>query len=165
MKHPSRKPNRLHGYNYSSGGSYFITICLQNVVLYHIVDRGDECPFVRLTATGEIIDKNIRTINLAEGVTVEHYVIMPDHIHMILCIENMAGEIEKGNDPANERVPKVISGFKRLAQKELGKQVFQRGYYDHIIRDDRDYDIKWQYIDDNPANWLAKKKWQNTTNP
>ena len=87
MKHPSRKPNRLHGYNYSSGGSYFITICLQNVVLCHIVERGDECPFVRLTATGEIIDKNIRAINLAEGVTVEHYVIMPDHIHMILFIE------------------------------------------------------------------------------
>ena len=160
MNKPIRKQNRLRSYNYSSGGSYFLTICVKDVILSEIIDCGDECPRVRATPIGEIVEKHIIAINNAKDVTVEKYVIMPDHIHLIIFVENPAGELERGKDHANERVPKIISGLKRLTQKEIGREIFQRGYYDHIIRDDKDYDIKWQYIDDNPANWLAKKKWQ-----
>lgn len=159
MDLPKRKANRLPRYNYSSGGSYFITVCTQNTILCRIVDCGDGCPTVRLTPAGKIVKKNIAAIDRAKGVRVENYVIMPDHIHLIVFIDNPEGEIEKGNTPANERVPQVISAFKRYTQKETGLHIFQRGYYDHVIRDDRDYEIKWQYIEDNPANWLEKKKW------
>ena len=160
MEQPVRKTNRLRTYNYSSGGAYFITICTTDVVLSNIVARDFVRPEVRLTSVGEVIEKNIKQINRAENVSVEHYVIMPDHIHMIVFINDTMGEKEKGKDPANERIPQVVSVFKRLSQKDVGRRIFQRGYYDHIIRNDKDYDVKWQYIEDNPANWLQKKKWQ-----
>ena len=79
---------------------------------------------------------------------------------MIVFVDDTAGEREKGSAPANERIPQVVSAFKRLSQKDVGRKIFQRGYYDHIIRNDKDYDVKWQYIEDNPANWLQKKEWQ-----
>ena len=160
MEQPVRKTNRLRAYNYSSGGAYFITICTTDVVLSNIVARDFVRPEVRLTSVGEIIEKNIKQINRAENVFVDHYVIMPDHVHMIIYINDTTGEKEKGQDPANERIPQVVSAFKRYSQKDVGRRIFQRGYYDHIIRNDKDYDVKWQYIDDNPANWLQKKKWQ-----
>ena len=160
MEQPVRKTNRLRAYNYSSGGAYFITICTTDVVLSNIVARDFVRPEVRLTSVGEIIEKNIKQINRAENVFVDHYVIMPDHVHMIIYINDTTGKKEKGQDPANERIPQVVSAFKRYSQKDVGRRIFQRGYYDHIIRNDKDYDVKWQYIDDNPANWLQKKKWQ-----
>ena len=164
MEQPVRKTTRLRTYNYSSGGAYFITICTTDVVLSNIVARDFVCPEVRLTSVGEVIEKNIKQINRAENVSVEHYVIMPDHIHMIVFINDTMGEKEKGKDPANERIPQVVSVFKRLSQKDVGRKIFQRGYYDHIIRNDKDYEVKWQYIDDNPANWLQKQKWQEEKN-
>lgn len=160
MSLPERKPIRLRGYSYSSAGTYFITIHVHDAVLSEIIDRGDECPDVRLTPTGEIVEKYILSMQRSKGVTVENYVIMPDHIHLLIGVDNPAGEMAKGKDPANEKIPRIIAGFKRLSQKETGRKIFQDRYNDHIVRNERDYEMIWQYIEDNPANWLAKKKWQ-----
>ena len=160
MNQPVRKPTRLHEFNYSSNGSYFLTICVKNAVLCDIVANGDGLPEICLTEAGRIAEKNIVAMNRAENVEVEKYVIMPDHIHLIVFVKNAEGEIDKGKTPANEKIPQIISAFKRLTQKELGKKIFQRGYYDHVIRDDKDFDTKWRYIDENPSNWLENKKYR-----
>ena len=160
MDAPQRKSIRLHGYNYSSGGAYFVTIGARDVALSEIVPRGDECPDVRLTPTGEIVEKYVVSMNRSKGVFVENYVIMPDHIHLLIFIENPAGELPKSNDPAQEKIPRVVSGFKRLVNKETGRNIFQRSYFDRIVRNDREYEKISQYIDDNPASWLMKKEWQ-----
>ena len=162
MSLPERKPIRLHGYSYSSAGTYFITIHVQNAVLSEIIDRGDECPDVWLTPTGEIVEKYILSMQRSKGVTVENYVIMPDHIHLLIGVDNPAGEMEKSDKPSQEIIPRVIAVFKRLVNKEINRNIFQRNYYDHIVRNEKDYETISQYIEDNPANWLMKKKWQQT---
>ena len=54
---------------------------------------------------------------------------------------------------ANEP-PTVVAGMKRYVSKQLGKSIWQKGFYDHIIRDEYDYQIKYQYIDENPEKWI-----------
>ena len=56
-------------------------------------------------------------------------------------------------DRANQSVPAFVSTLKRMTNRTAGTQLWQRGYYDHIIRDQLDYDTIWRYIDDNPAKW------------
>ena len=50
--------------------------------------------------------------------------------------------------------PTVVAGMKRYVSKQLGKSIWQKGFYDHIIRDEYDYQIKYQYIDENPEKWI-----------
>ena len=82
---PKRKPNRLKDYDYNSAGAYFITICTQDKkCILGTVVGGDAhiAPFVRLTSYGEILEKYIRN-----EPQITHYVIMPNHIHMIIEID------------------------------------------------------------------------------
>ena len=99
MERPRRKPNRLHGYDYSTAGTYFITICTQNreCSLSQIIGMndnvGDGFPVPQLTEAGIISDKYIKSIHdKFSSVTVENYVIMPNHIHMILYLKNGTGD-------------------------------------------------------------------------
>ena len=54
---------------------------------------------------------------------------------------------------ANQTIPAFVSTLKRMTNRTAGVQLWQRGYYDHIIRHQLDYDTIWQYIDENPAKW------------
>lgn len=58
--------------------------------------------------------------------------------------------------PTNEMLPRVISAFKRLSAKEIGNNIFQRGYYDHIVRDREDYETRKKYLFENPLRWYYK---------
>ena len=98
-----------------------------------------------MSAAGEIVDRAIRNIpNIYEGVTVEKYVVMPDHIHMILVI----GE---GRIISAPTVSTIIGGMKRWASRQCGRPLWQKSFYDHIIRDSNDFLTRWNYIDTNPA--------------
>jgi len=92
---------------------------------------------------------------------VEKYVIMPDHIHMIIRLDNGAmwastpTDEEKGAVKSN-RVASIVCSIKTLSAKEIGEAVFQRSYYDHVIRNARDYEEIWEYIEYNPLKWLQR---------
>jgi REP element-mobilizing transposase RayT len=154
---PERKPNRLKSFDYSQNGAYFITICTKNSehTLSHItvgtsIARPQE---ILLTETGRIVDKAIKEIpKRYEGVFVDNYVIMPNHIHMIIRIESY-----DGRPMVAPTISRIIQQMKGYATKQAGKPIWQNKAYDHIIRDDYDYMIRYQYIDDNPANWLLKR--------
>ena len=151
--YPTRKRNRLEGYDYSAAGMYFITICIRNKekLLGSISDGDDHNPpKMRYSSLGHVIDQQIRSINRAKHVHVEKYVIMPNHIHMILSVEDDTHEKEL---PENAVIPRTIGGFKRICHKRIGANVFQRSYYDHIIRDQHHFEIIWNYIEDNPRRW------------
>ena len=148
-----RKRNRLKGYDYSQPGAYFITICVKDrKCLLSRVVGGDAyiAPCTELTSIGIVIEKFLRTI---PGIA--HYVIMPNHIHMILHIS--AEDLRRGpmwaSAPTNVDISSLIRSWKILVTKELGKSIWQRSYYDHVIRDEQDYYTKLQYIKDNPARW------------
>ena len=151
--YPERKQNRLADFDYSQPGAYFITVCTQNrkYLLSTIVGADDHIgPRVRLTKTGEIVQKYLCQI---PGIGA--YVIMPNHVHMILHIS--ATDILNGpmwsSALTNAKIPSLVRTWKTLVSKELGESIWQRSYYDHIIRDEHDYSVKMQYIAENPEKW------------
>ena len=152
-----RKNNRLLEYDYGSIGAYFITICVKDKqkILSHIVGDGAlDVPKVELTHIGKIVDKYICSTNNIENVTVDKYVIMPNHIHILVSITADKRDVEAPS-PTNKLIPRVVSALKRLSNREIGYNIFQRSYYDHIIRNRHDYDAAWQYIDENPIKWTS----------
>lgn len=157
-----RRPTRLSCYDYSQNGLYFLTICTkhrQKILCDIIVGDGVlDVPETKLTQTGKIVEKYIHSINNVDKLSVEKYVIMPDHIHLILYIDDIDPiGTSRTPSPINSRIPKTISGFKRLCNKEIGKNIWQRSFHDHIIRDEKDYAARWDYIENNPALWLLGK--------
>ncbi len=166
---PRRKPIRLAGYDYSTPGAYFVTICTheKRCILSTIpVGAGAlDGPSLQLTALGEIVEKHILSTEHIPGMHVDKYVIMPNHIHLILTLEQERGPSRApaptgvadgyggSGIPANEKLPRAIGVMKRLTNKEAGKKLFQRSYYEHVIRNEADYRRIWEYIDTNPAKW------------
>ena len=176
----NRKEQRLSGYSYSDNGAYFITICCEHMscLLGRIyADSVDirptvgggvpDAPFpglrMELTECGRLVDDKIKEMNEQyKGVYVDNYIIMPNHIHLLLSIEPTEGASRtppptvvnsRNNQRSNETVPQFVSYLKRSTNKESGLRIWQRGYHDHVIRDSNDYQIRWKYISDNPARW------------
>jgi REP element-mobilizing transposase RayT len=90
---------------------------------------------------------------------------MPNHIHLLLAVKNhiddmdiAQGKIQDNSaiKRANDTIPHVISTFKRFCNREIGENIFQRSYYDHIIRNIQDYDETVKYIYYNPRRWYLK---------
>ena len=135
---PNRKWPRLKNYDYSTEGYYFITICTQDrkPILSEIVRTSDVSFDVSLTDYGRTAESFLKAIN-----GIDKYVIMPNHIHMIIHKTN-------GKNIAND-----IRSFKGLTTKKIGRPIWQQYYYDHVIRDKDDYLIKWNYIIENPLKW------------
>ncbi len=165
----SRKPNRLKGYNYSRSNAYFITICVKDrLELLGKIDvmsdtfKGNELccstssqlPRMVLSPNGIIVDRRIKTIRrYYEYISIDNYVIMPNHIHMIVTIHNYSNKQEISKHPANAAIPSLVATIKRFVHKECGFSFFQRSYHDHIIRSEREYERISQYISANPLLW------------
>ena len=117
-------------------------------------------PFTELTAIGRVIEKHILSVNdVYESVSVDKYVIMPNHIHLLLTISAHGAPGATRPTGSEERVNKkvsisqVVTSIKRLSNKETGMKLWQNSFHDHIIRNEQDYLTHWQYIEDNPARW------------
>lgn len=152
----SRKPTRLPDYDYNLEGAYFITICTQNkkCLLSKIV--GDDAlgvPKTQLTKTGAIVEKFILSGENIKALTVDKYVIMPNHIHLLLIIEKDGGGTPRASSPTTAIIPRFVASLKRFVNKEAGESFFQRSYHDHIIRNEKDYLRIWEYIENNPKQW------------
>ena len=164
---PKRKNIRLQGFDYNSNGAYFLTICTlnRNQILSQIVGTGvPDGPAVKLLPYGEIAEKYIHKLNeFYDNISVESYIIMPDHIHMILSIrtDNPYNSGPSGTlvrTVQNSVVSRFLSTFKRFCNKEYGENIWQRGSFDHIIRDQEDYEKHLKYIYENPIRWQAEQK-------
>ena len=157
MERPARKPNRLPSYNYSTPGAYFLTLCTKNkqCILGSVVGGGAlDAPHIRLTNAGMVVQKYIVSGNRVPGVTVDKFVVMPNHIHMILFLDGTAQSgPSRAPAPTNAVIPHFVSTLKRFCNRDLGANIFQRSYHDHVIRNEADYLKIWQYIDGNPAKW------------
>ena len=222
---PERKNPRLRGWDYGAGGTYFVTFCTSaHRPVLSSIRRGDPCgrPPLVLTPLGECVAEAIALT----GVRVEHQVIMPNHVHLLLTLERAAtraaptgagtqaaarivpaagptgvaaGIVPPGaGTPAATRIAPA-DGQTRVAARivptgagtradarvaptdsgpraaaELGRLVggvksrsvhlaagrgleagrlWQRGYYDHIVRSENDFLRIWTYIDNNPLRW------------
>lgn len=151
---PRRKHTRLQGFDYSKTGYYFITICVKDrKQILSSVGRDDPgAPQIITTPIGRITEKYIQSVDEAyKTVCVDKYVIMPNHVHMILHLENGTDGAPGSSRPT--RISDVIGCLKRLIDSETGWNIWQTSFYDHIIRSEADYHRIWQYIDENPAKW------------
>ncbi|MBE6789065.1 MAG: hypothetical protein E7539_05295 [Ruminococcaceae bacterium] len=155
MDLPKRKQNRLRENDYSQNGAYFITICtkVKKQIFGKIVGCGAfDAPQMSLSVIGKIVEKYIISSNNIKKISIDKYAIMPNHIHLIINV-NENGGTSKAPSPTNALVPHFVSTLKRFVNKEVGENVFQRSYHDHIIRGEQDYQKIWQYIDSNAQKW------------
>ena len=151
---PSRKPNRLKGHGYSSAGYYFITICVKDghEVLGNIDVGAAICrPPIKLSDIGLIAEKSINNISkIYPHILIDKYVIMPNHVHMILHVTAIGGGRQVA---APTVVQTVVGNMKRYVSMQIGFSPWQKSFHDHIIRNETEYRKIWQYIDQNPQRW------------
>lgn len=156
MDFPKRKQNRLTDYDYSTPNAYFITICTdKRKPLFWTVGAAIGRPQdVPLSEGGKIVDRCINDIPIHyPAISVDQYVIMPNHIHLLLQIH--AGI--DGRPMAAPTVSQVVNQLKGAASKLAGFPLWQKGFHDHVIRGDADYKEIWNYIQNNPATWEEDK--------
>lgn len=142
---PSRKRIRLQYYDYSEENMYFITICIKDrlEILGKIIEEN-----INLTKEGNIVKQNISKIQkIYKNVIINEYVIMPNHIHILLLI----------NYKSNVTISKVIKHFKTNITREIGYSVWQKSFYEHIIRNEKEYLQIKKYIKNNVINWKKDK--------
>jgi len=159
---------RLNGYNYSENGCYFVTICADHRgnVFGETVGARRDAPLVdkkiKLNQNGKIIENIWKTLPDHNNVILDEFIIMPDHIHFILMINNNL-LINKG---ASRRAPThlgfIIGIFKTECTKQINKlnetpgiKIFQRNYYERIIRNEKEYFVIKKYIKDNPKKFKS----------
>ena len=162
MDLPKRKPTRLKGYNYCTPGAYFITICTHNrkCLFSNIVGAIQELPENKLTPYGEIVKSIIEDLPQRFNIEINKYVIMPNHIHLIIVIKNDEQRAIRESPLQWHRsvISKAIGYLKMNASKLIhltstNKKIWQRSYHDHIIRNEIDYKRIWEYIDTNVLRW------------
>ncbi len=157
-----RKANRLKSYDYSSKNMYFVTFCTtdKKKILSEITSEEDhELPKIVYTELGVLCDKIITKYNSDGIVEIPYYVIMPNHIHMIIDMT------KTDSHKHNVSLPNVIKGMKSMAKNKLsnvfyeahGSDIWQKSYYDRIIRNEEEYYQLCKYIEENPIKWTLDK--------
>ncbi len=153
---------RLANWDYGSDGLYFVTICTQNHECYfgHITVKTQNIASLQETEIGKIAYQNwIQIPQHFPFIELDEFILMPNHIHGILNINNPSKKDWLPNqfEPQSKNIPSVIRGFKASVKKyaTINNLEFswQPRYYDRIIRDNNEFLNIRQYIIDNPINW------------
>ena len=155
---PKRKSTRLKNFDYNAIGGYFITLCTEDrrQILSRIVggDVLGDPKNTELLPYGIVADKYIKQMSdFYENIIVEQYVIMPNHIHLLLFVCDDGSPRTSTPTKQTSTVSHFVSTFKRFCNKEYGRNIWQRGFHDHIIRGREDYEEITKYIYENPIRW------------
>ena len=153
MELPKRKPNRLKEYDYSQPSAYFITICTKNKqnIFWKNVGASIARPEqINLSAYGKIVEEAIINISTHYPmITVDNYVIMPNHIHLLLQIQTD----HNGRAMLAPTISVVVQQMKGYITKKIGTSIWQKLFHDHVVRGEKDYLKIWNYIEGNPSKW------------
>lgn len=162
----SRKTLRLQNFDYSSNGLYFITVCTYGRENYFgkIIDGT-----MHLSLCGKVAEEEIRNVNLRrkdQFIEIDKYVVMPNHIHLIIRIYNPdlfhQYQKEAFSKPTAKSVPSVIRSYKSAVSKRIHEisnennlpyRIWQTRYFDNVIRNEKAYLKIWEYIDTNTLRW------------
>jgi putative transposase len=169
-----RRSIRLKGYDYSAAGLYFITLCTyQRECLFGKIADG----VMRLNALGQIVaDEWLRSLEIRQEIEFDEWIVMPNHLHGIVAIKTIAdlsdGVGANGRSPLRGVAPSMkprslsslVAGFKSATTKHInihrnapGTPVWQRNYYEHIIRNDPSLQTIQTYIYNNPKSWQTDR--------
>jgi REP element-mobilizing transposase RayT len=147
---PVRKNIRLSGYDYSKVGCYYITLCIKerSELLWEPTPVGARIVRPQLSDIGVIIESAIVNIpKIYPSVKIDKYVIMPNHIHMII-VQGSLGRAMRA-----PTISRIINQMKGYVTKQVGYSMWQKLFHDHIIRNEAEYQRIWKYIDENPMRW------------
>ena len=162
-----RRSIRLQNYDYSKAGAYYITVCTRNrKLLFGDVVQGQ----MKINEVGRIVQNVWDSLpQFYEDIELDAFIIMPNHLHGIIVIRSAVGAIHESplqqdalrvRDRRRMLRSNMIGRFKmgsakniNLVRKTSALAVWQRNYYEHIIRDEASLDRIRQYIADNPAQW------------
>jgi len=162
--HNRRKSSRLDGYDYRQAGAYFVTICARKMEnIFGTITNGK----MSINSMGEIAwEEWLKTNKIRPYAQVfkDEFVVMPNHIHGIIWI--IDGKATHRVAPTNHphglkpgSLGSIIGQYKSITTKRInqiqntqGKRVWQRNYYDRVIRNDKELDAIRQYIQTNPEN-------------
>lgn len=179
-----RRSIRIKDYDYSREGLYFITICTFNhKCLFGYIDND----VMVLDEFGNIAyNEWLQTGEMRKNVVLQEFVIMPNHMHSIIEINDSTrrgtmlralvhrdtknegtwqrAPTEQFGKPTSNTIPTIIRGFKSTVTKQInnirntqGQSVWQRSYYEHVIRNEKSYNRISEYIRYNAEKWLADK--------
>ncbi len=158
-----RNSIRLKGYDYSQPGLYFVTICVRGKM--HLFGKivNDK---LELNVAGKMIETEwLRLQKKFTRIKLYEYVVMPNHFHAILKIQSITSTMVKSSDSKKITLGSVIGAFKSTTTRKyingvknnnwesFDKKLWQRNYFEHIIRDKKSYYEISKYIIDNPKNW------------
>lgn len=153
---PRRKKIRLEGYDYSANGLYFVTICVTEKYQVRPL-TANEILHPKLSVTGKLVKRKLTEISEHyPDVFVEMSCIMPDHVHIIIKIEKQPknGRTLFALTSETPTLSRVIKHFKEAVTKELGYSIWQKSFYDTIIKNRKQHAEIRQYIANNPAKYV-----------
>jgi len=193
-----RRSIRLPGYDYTQSGMYFVTLCTHDRgrLFGEIIDEQ-----MHLNAWGQIVTAEWeRTPQVRPYITLDAYVVMPNHLHGIIIINDTGASVVGASGPdaptaahkpstappdaptqtppnANPKGPAkgsigaIIAQFKRQTTVAINRQrdtpaapVWQRNYYEHIIRDENSFNTVRLYVETNPAQWIEDSLYVSSPN-
>jgi putative transposase len=174
-----RKSIRLQGYDYSQAGAYFVTIVTyQRDCIFGEIKNSE----MILNDLGKIADECWRAIpEHFPFVELGAHIIMPNHAHGVIVINNNEPTsgvgathwvapttiITRPAGPKRGSLGAIIGSFKMVVTRRIQREhnatgIWQRNYYEHIIRNEREMDDIWRYIESNPAHWDADEENHST---
>ena len=152
---PQRKQIRPKEISYNAAGAYFITICTkakEKLLCNILADPITAAPVIDESETGQCVRLQLEEMaDFYASVKLDRYVIMPNHIHLILLIPD--GVRDEHTNRQNSVVSKFVGSFKRFSNKAAKTELWQSRYYDHVIRNEKEYLEICEYIDNNPSKW------------
>ena len=143
---PIRKKLRIKYYDYSNENMYFITICIKDRL--ELLGKIKKENYIELTPEGRIAKQNINKIEeIYDNAKIDEYIIMPNHIHMLLKINYKNGVT----------ISKIIKHYKANVSREITYSIWQKSFYEHIVRNEKEYLMIKEYIRNNIINWKNDK--------
>jgi REP element-mobilizing transposase RayT len=166
--YPQRRRVRLRSYDYSWPGAYFVTICTyEKQCLFGNIENG----LVNLNEYGEIAQACWKDIPFHfPEISNEIFIVMPNHVHGIISIHGVDGRSGSKPDPTSKRpLFEIVRAFKTYSSRRInehrhsqGTPMWQRSYYEHVIRSEREYHQIGEYVKYNPAKWETDRENPNT---
>jgi len=154
---PKRKQIRLNRYDYSNSGAYYVTVCTKGrrcILSDVVVDISTNAvgttalgrPHIVLSPIGECINDCIKIANTG-NVEIKNYIIMPNHVHMVVCL------LPTTDDRGRSSLQQVVRNIKSYTTKNFGSSIWQPRFHEHIIRSRDEHKEIIKYIHENPLHW------------
>jgi REP-associated tyrosine transposase len=135
---------RLSGFDYTSAGAYFVTVsAARRGSVFGDVREGT----VQLNACGHLVSEALGAIPRHHHAELDACVVMPDHVHAIVLL-----------GPGRDTLSSIVGAFKARATRQAHHPIWQRSFYDHVIRGDADLERAREYIEKNPLRWSLRER-------